>query len=336
MRKGIGIDLGGTNLRVALCGSGVVIAEPSMAAINRASGRVVKFGKAAEDCLDNRTPELLITRPFKGGVVNQCEIAQKVFSWCRKRCVTSPEDTFRTFISVPCCASDVEQSALVEVAVHAGYQQAYVVYAPLAALYGCGLDVRGGAMVVNIGASKTDIFAVHDGHCVYRHSSDAAGDMFDEAIVSYVLRKYRARLSPRSAERVKKEIGTLWNTANRPAKYVPVLDAGDNRRTVRIGAEEMFTIFEEPTAALMEAVCTAISSLPLDCVKSVFDTGILLLGGGAQLDGIDSMIAGVTGVRCRHVQEPELAVARGLEKLLQSAPENIREGCYNIGEYILK
>ena len=101
-------------------------------------------------------------------------------------------------------------------------------------------------------------------------------------------------------------------------------------------SEEMFSILEEPTAALMEAICRAISCLPVGSVKDIFDTGILLTGGMANLDGLDKMIFGVTGVRCRKVDAPEEAVIRGMQILLEQAPLSIRNGCINFAEFLLK
>ena len=187
MGKGIGIDLGGANLRVCFADRGVVIHEPSVAAVAKDSERILKFGAAAEAFLKEFPKEANAVRPFRGGVVNRCDTAQKVLVWCRKRCLGQATTTnVRTLISVPCCLTEVEQSAMIEVAIGAGFEEAYLVYAPLAALYGSGMNVGGSALVVTVGATKTDILAVHRGKCVHIDSVDAAGDMFDEAIVSYI------------------------------------------------------------------------------------------------------------------------------------------------------
>ena len=131
-------------------------------------------------------------------------------------------------------------------------------------------------------------------------------------------------------------IGTVWTGTPQRSLELGGMDPYGNRKTVKISSEEMFSILEEPTALLVESVCKAITSLPLESVKGIFDTGILLSGGGAKLEGLDKMIAGVTGVRCRRVEQPEDAVARGLEGLLAAAPANIRSGCYNFSEFMFR
>jgi rod shape-determining protein MreB len=339
MGKGIGIDLGGANLRVCLADRGVVIHEPSLAAVAKDSERILKFGAAAEAFLKESPKEANAVRPFRGGVVNRCDTAQKVLAWCRKRCFgQAPTTTARTLISVPCCLTEVEQSAMIEVAIQAGFEESYLVYAPLAALYGSGMNAGGSALVVTVGATKTDILAVHHGKCVHIDSVDAAGDMFDDAIVSYIQRKYHVRLSTRNAEIVKKRLGTVWCEKNTPSQRIDLglKDSYGNQKTITVTSEEMFTILEEPTAALMEAIHHAIYCLPSESVKDIFDTGILLTGGMASLDGLDKMISGLMGMRCRKVDAPEDAVIRGMQILLEQAPSSIRNGCINFAEFLLK
>lgn len=339
MGKGIGIDLGGSNLRVCLADRGVVIHEPSLAAVCKETSRILKFGAAAEAFLKESPKEANAVRPFRGGVVHQCDTAQKVLSWCRKRCFGQGSSTsVRALLSVPCGLTEVEQSAMIEVAIGAGFEEPYLVYAPLAALYGAGMNVGASALVVTVGSNKTDILAVHRGRCVHIDSTDAAGDMFDDAIVSYIQRKYRVRLSVRNAEIVKNRLGTVWSEMNTPTQRIDlgVKDSYGNQKVITVTSDEMFTILEEPTAALMEAICRAISCLPLESVKDIFDTGILLTGGMANLDGLDKMIFGVTGVRCRKIDDPGDAVIRGMQLLLEQAPNSIRNGCINFAEFLLK
>ena len=106
--------------------------------------------------------------------------------------------------------------------------------------------------------------------------------------------------------------------------------------TARISSEEMFEALEEPMAALIEAVCDAITKIPTDCVHEVFDTGILLAGGGALLDGLDKMISGVTGVNATRLGDPEQTVALGLARMLEMGAGLQQAGTQNISRYIMK
>jgi rod shape-determining protein MreB len=176
------------------------------------------------------------------------------------------------------------------------------------------------------------------GRIIAKRTHPIGGDSFDAAIVEYVRKRHNVEISLKAAEAVKKQVGTVWvgNEKRSAEAYGRDLSNGDYC-TVRITSEEMFTALEEPMAALIEVVCAAITKIPPDHVREVFDTGILLTGGGCLLEGLDKMISGVTGVNATCLREPTTAVVSGLARLLEWTQGNRgRIGTRNISKYIMK
>ena len=190
---------------------------------------------------------------------------------------------------------------------------------------------------MDIGAFRTDILTVCHGRIFYKRTIAAAGKNFDLAVARYLYDKHKVKISEETAEQVKIKVGTVWGGNEKKCLDVRGRDVTNGDYcTVRISSEEMFAALEEPMAALIEGVCDAITKIPPDCVNAVFDTGILLSGGGCLLDGIDKMISGVTGVVVTRLSDPANTVARGLSALLESVAEPKTAGTLNISRYVMK
>ncbi len=332
--KTVGIDLGASEIVTAAENGEKLFREASYVALDRENRAFLGIGGDAQRYVGKESAKAVVHRIFEERIVvpsyTKAAIAHSLMH-------IEDAEGARLFMSVPCSFEEVEEAALAEMAIQAGASDVHFVYAPLAALAGNDLGPRNSGVVVDIGAARTDIIILCHGRIFYKNTYAAAGGAFDRAIAEYLLRKHKVRISLQSAELIKQKIGTVW--VGNEKKYVDVRgrDAKNNECcSVRICSEEMFTALEEPMAALIEAVCDAITRIPSDCVQEVFDTGILLCGGGCLLEGLDKMISGVTGVNAMRLRDPIETVARGLASLHTRIPNAKEAGTLNISRYFIK
>ncbi len=330
----VGIDLGAFEIVTAAEGGKKLYRESASVAIGRSDGAFLGIGADAKRYVGKEDSPAVLRPIFEERIVvpsyTKAAIAHSLMH------LGEPEGA-SVFMSVPCGFEEVEEAALAEMAIQAGASEVHFLYSPLAALAGNGLDPGNSGIVVDIGAARTDVMILCHGRIFYKNTYKAAGGAFDRAIAEYLLRKHKVRISLQSAEQIKQRIGTVW--VGDEKKYVDVRgrDAKSNECcSVRICSEEMFTALEEPMAALIEAVCDTITRIPSDCVQEVFDTGILLCGGGCLLDGLDKMISGVTGVNAMRLRDPCETVARGLALLHKRLPNAKEAGTLNISRYFIK
>ncbi|MBO7763003.1 MAG: rod shape-determining protein [Clostridia bacterium] len=334
MYENIGIDLGASRIVVSAAGEGVLSAVPSVAAIRRQDGSFLGIGEDADRCA-SEGEGVVLRHLFRESMVAP-EFTCAAIAHSLVRHGADPKDG-GVFFSIPCGFGEVEESALAEMATQAGVEDAYFVYSPLAALVGNGLDPATDAVIVDIGAMRTNMMAVCHGRIFGKKTYPVGGESFDRAIIDYLLRKRGIRVTAETAETVKIRIGTVWVGNEKRVIDVPGRDATNGDYcTVRISSEEMFTALEEPMASLIEGVCETITKIPPDCVQDVFDTGILLAGGGCLLEGIDKMIGGVTGVNASRLSDPRETVALGLAALADDNKSLKLTGTRNISRYIMK
>jgi rod shape-determining protein MreB len=189
-----------------------------------------------------------------------------------------------------------------------------------------------------MGATATNIALICDGEIIYMRSIPIAGEAYDRAICTYLLRERGVKVSLRTAEAIKITIGSVWSDGSGGEMQVSARREGEvDPLTVTIRGEEMYRALEEPTASILEAICVAISHIPTQYVHEVFAHGIILSGGTAMLDGLDRMISGVTGVKTVKAANPIRAVCRGLDKILTSLGDRSIASVRNLsGLYLSK
>ena len=332
MYKSIGIDLGASKVTVSAEKVGVLSTEKVPAVPRGENASLLGIGDGIDRCATDGDGGVILRRIFKESPVVS-EYTPAIIAKCIERWGDPPCD--RLLFSIPCNFSEVEESALGEMAVNAGASRAYLVYSPIAALVGNNLGLDISAIVVDIGATRTDMIALCHGRIFYKKTYAVGGDSFDRAIADYLLRKHKVQIDAETAETIKIKVGTVWIGNERRTVEVHGRDMTNNDYcTVRISSEEMFAALEEPMSALIEGVCETITKIPADCVQDVFDIGILLSGGGSLLEGIDKMIGGVTGVNASRLHDPRETVALGLASLLERDLD--AAGTRNVSRYIMK
>ena len=321
MRAEVGIDFGATELRVGVSGKGIVWRTPSVIAFDRGTKEILNFGQVAYETAA-KYPDVSTTHPFRDGILSDPELARRVLAKCLN--VTFPDTSgVRALMAVPCSLTEAQEGSIAEIIAQAGFSEAYLLYSPIAALIGCGFSLEKTYMSVNIGSSTTDVVVLSEGEIAERLSIPFGGDAFCAAILDYIRKKHRIRINFRTAEEVKRSIGTVWVDGERSHTEAMGLDKDDKWQKIILSSEEMYAALEEPCAAILDAVCTSAAKIPLDNVENVLSTGILLTGGGAALHGMKQMIEGITGFKCIVPRSPEDAVAEGLCSVLPELPRKL-------------
>ena len=328
MGKDIGIDLGTATVLVYVKDRGIVLKEPSVVAIDDETGRILKVGYEAQKMLGRTPGNIKAIRPLRDGVISQYDVTLKMIEYfIRKACGGSIIFRPRVIICVPSGITEVEERAVIDAARQAGAKDTRIIAEPIAAAIGAGIDISkpNGHMVVDIGGGTTDIAVIALGDSVVSESIKVAGDKFDDAIVRYVRKRYGALIGDRTAEEIKKKIGSVWTRPE--ASYIDIKgrDLRDGMpKIIRLTAAEMPIALEEPITEIIEAVCSVIERTPPELIGDILSNGIVMTGGGSKLYGIDKLIENVTGVRTRIADKPDQCVAIGTGRALDymsSLPE---------------
>ena len=320
MSKDIGIDLGTATVLVYVKGRGIVIKEPSVVAIDKNTGKILKFGREAQLMLGRTPGNITAIRPLRDGVITQYDITQKMIQHFIKKSCGTVLFKPRVIICVPSGITEVEERAVVDAATQAGAKRTYLIEEPVAAAIGAGINIAAprGQMVLDIGGGTSDIAVISLGGVVVSESIKVAGDKFDEAIIRYVRRKHNVLIGERTAEEIKIKIGCAW-----PRDEVRAIDVKGRclvqglPRMVRISSAEIPDALEEPITSIVEAVCSVIERTPPELIGDILQNGIVMTGGGSLLWGLDRLITYATGVRTRVADKAISCVALGTGRSLE-------------------
>jgi len=329
----LSIDLGTANTLIYVRGKGIVLNEPSVVAIRRGresagnNKAIAAVGAEAKRMLGRTPGHIDAIRPLKDGVIADFVITEKMLQhfilkvhdnkWFRP----SP----RVLVCVPCGSTQVERRAIKESAQGAGARDVYLIEEPMSAAIGAGMPVSdaSGSMVLDIGGGTTEVAVISLNGVVYSASLRVGGDRFDEAIVNYVRRNYGSLIGEATSERIKNEIGCAY-----PGNDVREIEIkGRNLaeglpRSFTLNSNEILEALEEPLAAIVEAVKTALEKTPPELASDVAERGMVLTGGGALLRDIDRLLMEETGLPAIVAEDPLTCVARGGGRALEMIEEH--------------
>jgi rod shape-determining protein MreB len=322
----LAIDLGTANTVVYLRDRGVVLAEPSVVAIETINGiqKVRAVGDDAKLML-GKTPENLRTiRPLRNGVIADLEVAEhmikhfvtKARANLGTRRMKSPEIA----ICVPSGSTPVERRAIRDAASNAGARRVWLIEEPMAAAIGAHLPVTDptGSMVVDIGGGSTEVGVLSVGGMSTSLSERVGGDQMDEAIVSYVRRNHNLHIGEATAERVKKDAGSALVGEDEVTITVRGRDAVRGiPREVSITRTDLVEALGGPVAQIIDAVRRALEATAPEIAADILDQGIVMTGGGSLLHGIDTVLSQVTGLPVRVADDPLNCVAVGAGRALE-------------------
>ncbi len=319
--RDIGIDLGTATVLVYVEGKGIAMREPSVVAIDKTTDKVIKVGREAQEMV-GRTPDGIITvRPLKTGIVNQYEVTERMLGYFIRRACGKSLMPPRIMISVPTTISEVEERAILEASSEAGARKTLLIRSPIAAALGAGLNISTaiGNMTVDIGGGMTEVAVISLGGIVISKTLSVGGDAFDEAIVKYVRDNYNVLIGDRSAEGIKIKIGNVYEHTE--AKLIEVRGRDlltGLPKTVTLSSKEMIGATYEPMTALIDGICDVIEHTPPELVGDILHNGIVLVGGGSMLAGLDKLIERVTGIKTLRAKEPDTCVCRGMGEKMKT------------------
>ena len=321
LSRDIGIDLGTATVQVFVQGKGIVMREPSVVAIEKATDKVIKVGKEAQEML-GRTPDSIVAlRPLKDGIINEYEVTLKMLQYFIRRACGRTLLAPRIMISVPSDITEVEERAIIDASREAGARKTYLIDSPIAAALGAGLNVGTaiGNMIVDIGGGVTDIAVISLGGIVVSKSIKVGGDSFDEAIFKYVRDNYNTLIGERTAESIKIKIGEVYEHGDARIVEVKGRDVSSGMpKTVSLSSKEMIGAMYEPMTALIDGICDIIEHTPPELVGDILHNGIILVGGGSMLSGLDKLIHRVTGIKTKVAKNPESCVAVGMGRKMET------------------
>ena len=325
MAKIVGIDLGTANTLVCMKGKGIVLRSPSVVAISKSTREIVALGKEARKML-GKTPEgILAFRPIKDGVIADFDVTAKMLrAFLEKTDAISFLSRPSVIVGIPYAVTEVERRAVEDAVFEAGARSVALIDEPIAAAIGTGLRVGGarGSMIVNIGGGTTEVAVISLGGIVSSNSIRIAGDEFDEAIISYIRKKYSVLIGDISAEELKLRIGS----AHPAADFGEADVCGRNLRTglgavLRVSSTDIRCAIEENLGQIITAIKTTLEETPPELSSDIYDFGIRLTGGGALLRGIDRLIEEQTGIKVTRAQRPLESVCGGILRVIESEGE---------------
>jgi len=316
----LAIDLGTATTLVYVRGQGIVLNEPSVVAIELQSNTVLAVGVEAKRMVGRTPGNIVAIRPIKEGVIADFGMTEKMLKYfITKAHNRSSFVRPRVIIGVPSRITEVEQRAVRESATHAGAREVYLIEEPVAAAIGAGLPITepSGNMVVDIGGGTTDIAVISLGGIVCSESVKVAGDQMDEAIMSYVKRRYNLLIGEHMAEKVKMEVGSAYPLEEQKTMMVKGRDMISGiPRTVVVNDAEIREALEEPIHAIINALRTSLEKTPPELAGDIIDRGVVLTGGGSMLPGLATRFQEETNLPIITVDDPLTSVVLGVGQVL--------------------
>lgn len=317
--RDMGVDLGTATSQIILKGKGIVSREPSVVAIDKNTGRLLKIGMAAQRMLGRTPGNIVAIHPIRAGVISDSDMTERMLREFIRKMSSFSLFKPRLILSIPSGITEVEERATYSAAMNAGARKVYFVEEPVAAALGAGLDISQaeGNLIVDIGAGTTDVAVLSLGGVVQCKSIKVAGDAFDDAVVKYIRRKHSVLIGETTAEELKTTIGCVFPRAEATRVEVKgrCLLTG-LPRLVSIDSNEMIEAFSEVTDRILEAIHSVLENTPPELVADISDNGITLTGGGSQIWGIDKLIESSTSIATRIADDAPMCVAYGISKSL--------------------
>ncbi len=315
----LAIDLGTANTLVFVKGKGIVCDEPSVVAIQK--DRVIAVGLEAQKMLGKTPANIVAMRPLKDGVIADFDKTGEMLKYFirkvhNRKSFISP----RIAIGVPSGITQVEQRAVKDAAQASGAREIYLIEEPMAAAIGVGLPIGEpcGNMIVDIGGGTTDVAVISLHGVVYSKAVRVGGDKMDESIISHIKNKGRILIGERTAELIKKQIGSAFQVdkENRSMEVKGRDLVSGIPKTVTIYEDEIRWALSENVTVIINAIKVALENTPPELASDIVDRGIVLAGGGALLRGLDALLKHETGLPVIVAEDPLTAVARGVGKVL--------------------
>lgn len=318
LTKEIAVDLGTANT-IIIHNDKIVINEPSIVALDKRTDKLIAVGKEAQQMEGKENEYIRTVRPLREGVIADFNAAELMIRGLVKKASAKSawfSPSLRMVIGIPSGASEVERRAVRDSAEHANGRDVYMLFEPMAAAIGIGLDVQAaeGNMIVDIGGGTTEIAVISLGGIVTNMSIRVAGDDLTEDIQGHMRRAHNVKVGVRTAELIKINVGSaLTELENPPEDYIV---HGPNQMTalpmeIPVSYQEISHCIEKTISKIETAVLAALEQTPPELYADIVRNGIWLAGGGALIRGLDKRLTDKIGLQFHIAEDPLLAVAKG-------------------------
>ena len=316
----IGIDLGTSSILVYTKGKGIVLKEPSVVAYDKDADKVKAIGEEARQMIGRTPGNIMAIRPLRQGVISDYTITEKMLKhFIQKAMGRKAFRKPRISICVPSGVTEVERKAVEEATYQAGAREVYIIEEPIAAAIGAGLPISEptGSMIVDIGGGTAEIAVISLGGIVASRSVRMAGDMFDQAIIAFIKRKYNLLIGERTAEQIKIEIGSAYALDPELTMEIKGRNLVDGLpKNIVVHSEDVRGALLECLVKITTAIKETLERTPPELSADIIDRGITLTGGGALLRGLDQLIQSETGIDVHIAEDPLDCVAKGAGAVL--------------------
>jgi rod shape-determining protein MreB len=314
----IAIDLGTAN-SIIVYNDQIVVDEPSVVALDKRTDRLIAVGERARQMQGKENESIRTIRPLRDGVIADFYAAEMMIRGLIKMIPSKNRfftPSLKMVIGIPSGSTEVEMRAVRDSSEHAGGREIYMIYEPMAAALGIGIDVEApdGCMVVDIGGGTTEIAVISLGGIVLNKSIRIAGDDLTDDIVEYMGRMHNIKIGERTAELIKINVGAaLTDLEDAPEDYIV---RGPNRMTalpieVPVSYQEIAHCLEKSISKIEAAILSALELTPPELYADIVQHGIFLSGGGALLRGLDKRLTDKINIPFHIADDPLHAVARG-------------------------
>lgn len=318
--KDIGIDLGTANSLIYLKHKGIVVNEPSVAAINTKTNRILAVGDEAKKMLGRTPAHINVIRPLVNGVISDFEMTEEMLRHFLRRPQANPITSYRrAVLAIPNHLTEVERKSVEDAALNAGCSKVYLVESPTAAALGAGLPIMSptASLIVDIGGGTTDIAVISMGGTVVSQTLKIAGDRFNEDIIRFARDEFHLAIGEPTAEFAKIAVGSAIPMDERLEVAVRGRDmASGLPREVGMKNNHARMALGKSLRAIVDAVREVIEDTPPELAGDVLQQGIMLCGGGALLRGIAELLEKETDVPVHIAEDPLTCVARGLGQIV--------------------
>jgi len=313
--RDIAIDLGTANTLIYVKGEGVVLNEPSAAAVENRTGQLVAVGFEAKRMWGRAPQNIRLVRPLKDGVIADFDVCEKMLKHFIQAVHNNRWNKPRMIIAVPSEVTGVERRAVQDAAEFAGARRpVYIIEEPMAAAIGAGLPVHlpSANLIVDIGGGTTEVAVISMGGIVTAHSARVAGDELNEAIVTMFRTEFGLDIGDNTAEEVKIQVGSAWPLAEELTADVGGRDTKSGLpRTQVVTSEEVRRALDAPVGVIIDAIKTTLERTPPELAADIIGNGLMLSGGGALLTGLAERVTNETGIEAHLADEPLYSVVLG-------------------------
>lgn len=329
--KDIAIDMGTSSTLIFEQGKGVVSREPTVVAVDKFSGKILKVGQDAQKMLGRTPANIVSIRPVNNGVISDYEMTAQMLRELIGRITTVSLFKPCILACVPSSINGVEERAVIDAAIEAGARKVYLLETAVATALGAGIDISkaDGHMIIDIGGGTTEVAVISVGGVAECESIKVAGASFDEAIVRYVRNKYNVRIGLSTAEEIKRSIGCIIQRPDAGIEEVKGQNLTNGLpKTIELSSTELIEAFVEPMNKILEAVHAVLERTQPQLVGDLDKNGIIMSGGGSLIYGIDRLIERSTGIRTVVVDDAVSCAAYGAGKMLMHL-DDMQDGMMN-------